>query len=271
MQSPLVSIITPCYKASATLSKTVESILAQTFTDWELLLVDDCSPDDTCDKAQAYCEADSRIHLIRQQKNGGAAVARNAGIGQAKGRYIAFLDADDSWHPEKLERQIKLMQVNNWPLSFTSYTRVNENGDIINEVGVPKTVSYRQLLKTNVIGCSTAIYDSKTIGKVHMPDMRKRQDFGLWLRILKVTPKGFGINGEPLTVYRVLQNSLSSNKSSTVGYNWHIYRHEEKLPLIASIYYFAHYALRGVLRRKLPSLALRMGWLHQPEKERANR
>ena len=137
MHSPQVSIITPCYKASSTLAKTVESILAQTFSDWELILVDDCSPDDTCEKAETWCATDPRIHLIRQKENGGAAVARNTGIGQARGRYIAFLDADDTWLPRKLERQLKLMQENNWPLSYTGYTRINGAGQQINAVGVP--------------------------------------------------------------------------------------------------------------------------------------
>ncbi len=265
MQEPLVSVITPCFNASLTLPKTLESILAQTFTDWELILVDDCSPDDTCDKAQAYCDADTRIHLIRQLENGGAAVARNAGIERAKGRYIAFLDADDSWHPNKLERQLELMQSNNWPLSFTSYARVDENDNLISLVGVPETITYRELLKTNVIGCSTAMYDTAVVGKVFMPDMRKRQDFGLWLKILKLTSKGFGINSEPLTTYQVMGNSLSSNKGKTAGYNWQLYRKEEGLSLVIASYYFANYALRGVLRSKLPALARWLGWLHSPE------
>lgn len=262
---PEVSIITPCYNASSTLARTVESILQQTFTDWELLLVDDCSSDDTCERAEPFSQHDSRIILVRQQHNGGAARARNKGIELAKGRYIAFLDADDSWHPEKLERQLKLMQANNWPLSFTSYTRIGENGEIINQVGVPETVTYRELLKTNVIGCSTAIYDTAAVGKVTMPDMRKRQDFGLWLKILKLTPKAYGINSEPLTTYRVMSNSLSSNKGKTAGYNWHLYRQEEGLSLIKASYYFAHYALRGVLRSRLPAAAKLLGWLHTPQ------
>lgn len=264
MNDPLVSIITPCFNASETLGKTVVSIMEQTFPDWELLLVDDCSSDDTCKKAKAFSAKDSRIKLIRQPQNGGAARARNAGIDLAKGRYIAFLDADDSWHPEKLQHQLALMKRHKWPLSFTSYTRVTEDGAIINQVGVPETVTYRQLLKTNVIGCSTAMYDTAIVGKVHMPDMRRRQDFGLWLRILKITPNGYGINGEPLTVYRVMEKSLSSNKGQSATYNWHLYRHEEGLSLILSCYYFSHYALRGVLRSKLPALAKWLGWLHEP-------
>ncbi|MDX1498050.1 MAG: glycosyltransferase family A protein, partial [Salinisphaeraceae bacterium] len=152
MQAPLVSIITPCYNASRTLARTVESILGQTFKNWELLIVDDCSDDDTCEKAESYASNDDRIILVKQSNNGGAAKARNKGIKMARGRYIAFLDADDSWHPKKLAIQIELMQRNNWPLSFTSYSRVDENDRLISKVGVPESVTYKQLLKTNVIG-----------------------------------------------------------------------------------------------------------------------
>ncbi len=265
MPEPSVSIITPCFNASRTLERTVESIQKQTYSDWELLLIDDCSSDDTCVKAEKYAKDDPRIVLIRQEKNGGAAKARNTGIDKARGRYLAFLDADDSWHPEKLERQLKFMREKNLPLSFTSYTRVDENGKLINQVGVPATVTYRQLLKTNVIGCSTAIYDTRVLGKVRMPDMRKRQDFGLWLRILKLTPMGYGMNGEPLTVYRVMSESLSSNKGKTSTFNWHLYRKEEGLSFVVAGYYFANYALRGVLRSKFPALARLMGWLHAPQ------
>lgn len=265
MPVPQVSIVTPCFNASSTLPRSVDSILRQTFCDWELLLVDDCSSDDTCTKAEQYSHQDSRIILVRQTRNGGAARARNKGIELAKGRYIAFLDADDSWHPEKLERQVEFMQANNLPLSFTSYTRVNDNGKLINQVGVPDTVTYSQLLKTNVIGCSTAIYDTRLLGKVMMPDMRKRQDFGLWLKILKLTPTGHGMNGEPLTVYRVTNESLSSNKGKSASFNWHLYRKEEGLSFILAGYYFVNYAVRGVLRNKFPALARTLGWLHAPQ------
>ena len=194
VQSPLVSIITPCYNASLTLTKTVDSIRAQSHTDWELLLVDDCSTDDTCAKAKDYCNQDPRIRLIQQEHNGGGAVARNKGIHEAKGRYIAFLDADDTWLPHKLERQLAHMQNNNWALCYTGYTRINSTGDTLSEIGVPERLAYHDLLKTNYIGCSTAIYDTAVLSRVYAPDLRKRQDFGLWLRILKKTSYAYGIN-----------------------------------------------------------------------------
>ncbi|WP_348678646.1 glycosyltransferase family 2 protein [Alcanivorax profundi] len=261
---PDVSIITPCYNASRTLEATVQSVLSQHYKSWELILVDDKSDDDTIFKAQEYCNRDSRIKLIALTENSGAAIARNAGITQATGRYIAFIDADDLWEQSKLKTQISLMKKNSWALSYTAYSRIKENGASLNTVGVPERVDYRHLLKTNYIGCSTAIYDSDQLGKVLMPLLRKRQDYGLWLKILKKNQYGYGIN-QPLTLYRVQQGSLSANKRKTSQYNWLIYRREEGLSLLASAYYFTHYAIRGVLRTHFPRIAKKTGCLHSAE------
>lgn len=258
--APCVSIITPCYNAAHTLPGSVESILSQTYTDWELLLVDDCSTDRTADVIREFRARDPRIHCLSLPRNGGAARARNLGIEQARGRYIAFLDADDLWRPEKLSHQIELMRSHRWPVSFTAYQKVRADGSSLNVIGVPEKIDYRGLLKTNYIGCSTAIYDSGTLGKVLMPDIRKRQDYGLWLRLLKQTPHAYGIN-HPYTLYRVHDHSLSASKSRTVGYNWHLYRKVEQLPLLHSLYYFLQYASRGALRSKAPRLARWLGWL----------
>jgi len=258
--APSVSIITPCYNAAHTLPGSVESILSQVYTDWELLLVDDCSTDGTADVIREFRARDPRIRCLNLPRNGGAAKARNLGIEHARGRYIAFLDADDLWRPEKLERQIGLMRTHQWPISFTAYQKVRADGSPLSIIGVPEKVDYRGLLKTNYIGCSTAVYDSRKLGKVLMPDIRKRQDFGLWLRLLKQTSHAYGIN-EPYTLYRVQGDSLSANKSRTVGYNWHLYRKVEQLPLLQSLYYFFQYASRGLLRSKAPRLARWLGWL----------
>lgn len=252
--APEVSIITPCYNAQHTLSRTIASVISQDFQSWELLLIDDKSTDDTCLHAQQFCDRDNRIKLIKLNKNSGAAVARNTGIASSNGRYIAFIDADDEWEKSKLSIQIGQMKERGWPLSYTAYTRIDQTGSLINTVGVPETVHYRYLLKTNYIGCSTAIYDSAQLGKVFMPELRKRQDFGLWLKILKQTEFGYGIN-LALTRYRVQQGSLSANKRNTVGYNWRLYRDEEQLNVLMAGYYFANYALRGLLRSRLPRFA----------------
>lgn len=266
MKTPLtVSIITPCFNAEKTLRKTVLSVLEQTFEDWELILIDDNSKDSTLTIAQQLADKDRRIKIIHLKTNGGAAKARNEGIRVANGRYIAFIDADDTWKPLKLEKQLLKMNQHQWPFSFTAYTRVNEQGKTINHVGVPEEIIYKDLLKTNYIGCSTAIYDSKSLGKVFMPEIRRRQDYGLWLSILRQTPIGWGIN-EPLTLYCVADSSLSSHKTKSAQYNWHLYRNIEGLTLVKSIYFFLHYAIRGLFRSKLPRLAIFAGWLHKPKK-----
>tara|TARA_Y100001934_G_C12379079_1_gene791152 strand:+ start:2400 stop:3197 length:798 start_codon:yes stop_codon:yes gene_type:complete len=254
MASPQVSIITPCFNAEKTLPKTVASVQKQTFVDWELILVDDQSSDRTYQTALQLSKGDDRIKAIQLSENGGAAKARNCAIEHAKGTFIAFIDADDCWLPEKLMRQLGAMKEKGWPLSYTAYTRLNNKGETINTVGVPEKLSYRQLLKTNYIGCSTAIYDAQQLGKVYMPELRKRQDYGLWLKILRSTSFAYGIN-ESLTHYLVQEGSLSSQKHKAAAYNWQLYRNQENLSLLKSIYYFSHYAIRGILRDKFPKLA----------------
>ena len=266
MSASLVSIITPCYNAADTIKKTIDSVRNQTMTSWEMIIIDDRSTDNTCDVIKSIAEQEKRIKLILMPTNCGAAKARNKGIEEAKGRYIAFIDADDQWAKSKLSRQIMAMQEGGWPLSFTAFARVNEQGRQLNHVGVPERVTYKQLLKTNYIGCSTAIYDTKFLGKILMPNIRKRQDYGLWLKILRKTPFGFGLN-EALTEYLVRDNSLSSNKRKAALYNWKIYRSEENLSILESVYYFLNYAIRGALRSKLPKIALALGMHYQTDKK----
>ena len=258
---PTVSIITPCFNAEHTLEKTIHSVLAQSLQEWELLLVDDRSRDNTLALAQQLASTDSRIKVLQLEENSGAAKARNLGIERARGRFIAFIDADDQWKPSKLDTQIAWMIQHECPLSYTAYSRSNQTGALINLVGVPQSLSYRELLKTNYIGCSTAVYDTQTIGKVYMPDIRRRQDYGLWLRILKLIPEAKGINF-PLTDYLVHDQSLSSNKKVSASYNWKIYRQIEGLSMLTSAYYFLQYAIRGLLRTKAPRLSVKLGLLH---------
>lgn len=258
---PLCSIIMPCYRASAYIGKSIQSIQNQTFTDWELIIIDDASHDGTVEFLdEQFVRKDARIRLIGLEQNGGAAVARNTGIEAAQGRYIAFLDSDDIWLSHKLEKQLRFMQDNEYALTFTGYDKISETAEPLGYVGVPEKVNYRQLLKANIIGCSTAIYDTQVLGKVYMPLLRKRQDFGLWLRILKKIDYAVGLN-EPLTVYMIRQGSVSSNKKEAAKYNWILYREVERLNIVASCYYFIHYSIRGVLRSKFPKLARLLGVL----------
>ena len=258
---PLCSIIMPSYKAKSYIARSIQSIQQQTLTDWELIIIDDASHDGTAEYINnEFVKLDARIKLLELEKNSGAAVARNTGIEAAQGRFIAFLDSDDVWIDTKLERQLAFMEEHGHDLTYTAYDKVDEKGEALGYVGVPDKVSYKQLLKTNVIGCSTAIYDTSAVGKVYMPLIRKRQDFGLWLRVLKKIDYAVGIN-EPMTVYTVRKGSVSSNKKEASQYTWRIYREVEKLPLLSCIYYFSHYSVRGVLRSKFPKLARALGVL----------
>jgi len=257
---PVVSIITPLYNCAEYLDKTIESVLMQTFSSWELVMVDDCSVDNSLSIAQYYAGQDGRITVMQLEKNSGAAIARNTAIEVAQGRYIAFLDSDDRWLPNKLEEQLKFMQEKNVAFSYSAYEKLNEQGEVIGRVGVPEKVNYRDLLKVCSIGCLTAMYDTKMLGKVYMPDIRKRQDLGLWLKILKKTPYAYGVK-DVLAQYQLRSDSISANKRSAAQYTWKLYREVENLSLPVASYYFSHYAINGLLRTKAPRLAKAFGAL----------
>ncbi|TVV42220.1 glycosyltransferase family 2 protein [Thalassolituus sp. C2-1] len=256
----IFSIVTPIYNSSEYLCSAIDSVISQTFTDWELILIDDCSEDNSVELIGSYVSVDSRIRLIRLPENSGAAVARNKGIELASGRYIAFLDSDDLWLPNKLETQLQFMQEKNIAFSYSAYEKIDEQGQPLGLIGVPEMVNYNQLLKCCVIGCLTAIYDTHKLGKVYMPLIRKRQDLGLWLRLLKKVDYAYGIQ-QPLAHYRVRSGSISSNKSNAAKFTWRLYREVEKVNFIKASYYFTHYAVRGVLRTKFPRLARFLGVL----------
>lgn len=239
----------PCYNAQAYIGRSIDSVLEQTFTDWELIIVDDGSTDESVRYIKNnYCSKDKRIHLICLDKNQGPAVARNTAIKLANGRFIAFLDSDDRWLPNKLDIQINFMLTNNYALTHTSYKRVHEDGRELKPSTAPETTTYHDLLKTNVIGCFTAMYDAKTLGYNLMPMILKRQDYGLWLKLLKKTQFAYGIQKE-LGVYCVRNNSVSSNKLLAARYNWKLYRDIEKLGISRTVYYFINYAVRSVLNK----------------------
>lgn len=239
-----VSIIMPSYNSQEFIAQSIESVLAQTYQNWELIIVDDCSLDNSNKTIEKYLNRDSRIKLIKLERNSGPAVARNRGIEEAQGRYIAFLDSDDMWSKQKLSRQLAYMQEHDIALSYTGYCRIEEKSSrTIDRIPVPEKVDYHELLKQNIIGCLTAIYDTKKVGKVYMPEILKRQDFALWLKILKKIPYAYGLN-EPLAYYRVRTDSVSSNRIFASKYNWIMYREVEKLPLHKAIYYFGWYTYR---------------------------
>lgn len=227
----LVSIITPSYNSSKFIAQTIESILSQTYTNWELLITDDCSVDNTREIVESYQRKDTRINFFQLKENSGPGVARNHSIEMAKGRFIAFCDSDDRWYPEKLEKQLAFMQEKNCALSYTSYMVCDESNVITSIVVSLSNITYAALKRDNGIGCSTAIFDVYKVGKMYFPDIRKRQDWGLWLNILKKIKVAYGMK-EPLAVYRIQETSLSSNKLSLIRYNIAVYRQVLKYPLL---------------------------------------
>lgn len=245
---PAVSIVMPSYNSGAHIGQSIDSILSQTYTNWTLWVSDDGSTDDTIKIVEEYGARDSRIRLIRGQKNQGAGGARNAAIARCDGRFIAFLDSDDLWKPEKLRRQIAFMMAKEIDFSFTNYEVVSETGDVVRRVSTNYPLNYRELLKHNRIGCLTAVYDAGKLGKIYMPEVRKRNDFGLWLQILKHTEYAYPFP-ESLGYYRLRANSLSGNKISAALHTWRLLRDVEKLPILQAAYYFGHYAVSSTLIR----------------------
>ncbi|WP_018994118.1 glycosyltransferase [Thioalkalivibrio sp. ALgr1] len=267
--TPVVSVVTPVHNGATFIGETIASVQSQTWGDWELLVVDDASEDDSAEIVEAFASDDDRIRVFRLERKGGAAVARNTAIEAARGRYITFLDSDDAWLPEKLECQLLLMG-EGAVFSFTAMERFDEQGNRLSAAGVPERVTYGDLLKTNYIGCSTAMYDTQYFGKVAMPLIARRQDYGLWLRLLKRVEFAHGLN-EPLVRYTVRSGSVSSNKLTTSTYTWRVYREFEKLSLARSAWCFAHQTGRAMVRNRLPGLARKLGWLHPVDGASAGR
>lgn len=218
----LISIIMPSYNCVGFIEESIRSVQAQTYTEWELLITDDCSTDDTVGVIRKLTENDSRIKLFCLKENAGAGVARNNSIKEAKGRYIAFLDSDDMWMPTKLEKQIQFMEEKGCALSYTSYLTCNERGKVKGIVVSPKRQTMLNSLCDNKIGFSTVIYDTLKLGKIYLPDIRKRQDWGLVMRVLSRCKVAYGMK-EPLGYYRVGQNSLSKTKSRLLKYQIAVY------------------------------------------------
>ncbi len=245
----IVSIITPMFNSERFIELTIKSVQAQTYQYWELLLIDDGSRDGSINIVTTLLDKDDRIHLFRMQENQGPAKARNKGIKMACGRYIAFLDSDDLWLPEKLEQQLQFMHDNHSPLSFSSYQKIDEYGNLMSQISISKTkLSYTDLLKTNYIGCLTAMMDTKILGgKMYMPLIKKRHDHGLWLSILNKGYTAFGIN-QSLAQYRCRQHSISHNKINIIYYQWKLYREVEGLDFIRTLYYMLHYAWNGFIK-----------------------
>ncbi len=244
----LVSVITPTYNSETYIRETIESVRQQTYPNWEMVIVDDGSTDRTISIIEEYQKEDDRIRLIALERNQGAAVARNTAMEHAQGRYIAFLDSDDRWLPKKLERQLAFMQEHDYAFTYTGYKRVqiNDEGQTIEkEVTMPENTTYKQLLKSCVIGCLTVMLDREKIPEIRMANIRSRQDYALWLNLTRRGYTAYGLH-EVLAAYRVRSNSISSNKIRMAKQNWIVYRQVEQLGLLKSLWYFAHYVFLKV-------------------------
>jgi glycosyltransferase involved in cell wall biosynthesis len=246
----LVSILTPSYNSEQFVAETIESVLAQTYQNWEMIIVDDCSEDNSVDVISKYIKNDNRIKLIESKTNRGPALSRNEALKTTNGRFIAFLDSDDLWMSEKLEKQVEFMKLKAAVLSYTAYAKIDEYGHIGNFVEAPEKVNYKQLLQTCSIGILTAMYDSKKIGKIYMPDIFSVEDYAIWLQITKQGYEAYGLN-EKLALYRVRKSGISSNKIKKAAYQWKVYRELENLSIFKSLYYMIFYSYYGYKKFRL--------------------
>ncbi len=237
---PLVSVITPVYNGENTISETIESVLAQTFNDFEMIIVDDLSTDDTKKVVDKYAKNDKRINYYLLPKKGGASAARNYALSKAKGKYIAFLDGDDLWYPEKLEKQIKYMQDNNYYFTYTDYEYIDENSKPLNKMRkCPGKVTYHRMLLGDSVGCLTVIYDSIEVGRISIPELKKRNDYALWCLILKKVKIGYKYD-EILAKYRknTNSNSLSSgSKVKLLKYHYKVHHEVNRFNPVKSFFY----------------------------------
>lgn len=224
MEIPLVSIITPSFNSEKFIAETIQSVQNQTYQNWEMIIVDDCSSDETVSIVTKMTLLDNRIQLFQSEKNSGTGIARNTALTKCKGRYISFLDADDLWKPQKLEKQIDFLKTNNLPFTFTFYDCIDEEGKSLNKtVEAPRNLSYRQLFFCNYVGNLTGIYDVNYFGKIAISSIRKRQDWMLWLTILKKIKTAQPIP-ESLAFYRIRENSISASKLDLLKHNFAVYR-----------------------------------------------
>ena len=243
---PEVSIITPCYNSSKFLKETIQSVLSQTFTDWEWLITDDSSSDNSVEIINKI--NDSRIILTIAEKNGGAGKARNLSLEKASGRFITFLDADDFWEPTFLGEMIAFMKKENAEIAYSNYARCDENlVPKIADFKADKEVTFQNLLKTCRLSLLSSMYDSQRVGKEFFPAESKREDHVMWLNLLKKIPVGKPLN-KTMTKYRMHESSVSRKKTNIMKDQYLVYKDYMKFSTLKSLYYTANWALNGFLK-----------------------
>ena len=248
MNNELVSIIMPSYNTANYISDSIQSVLKQTYENWELIIVDDCSSDNTLELLSKF--DDKRIRVIVNEKNSGAALSRNKALKEAKGKWIAFLDSDDLWEPNKLEKQINFMKENNYHFSYTNYTEIDSDSNPLNIlVSGPKVISKHKMFNFCWPGCLTVMYDRETVGLVQIVDIKKNNDYAMWLQICK-KEKCYLLN-ECLAMYRKGRTGSISSHSYLKLIKWHyrLFRQAEKKNVIVSVYYTCKNMFYGVLKK----------------------
>jgi teichuronic acid biosynthesis glycosyltransferase TuaG len=251
--NPLVTIVTPVYNAEKYIRDTIASVIGQTFSDWEMILVNDCSTDSSLDIINSYRSNDRRIKVVNLLKNSGAAVARSIAISGSSSEYIAFLDSDDVWDPLKLKRQIEFMkgEIN---FSCTSYRQFYDKPDILshiidnNSLGI---FDYKDLLRKKIsVGCCTVMIRRDSFKDLSFPDTRTGQDYAFWLKLCRENNQKIYLLNEPLAYYRLVKGSISDNKFKKAIRQWKIYRDLERINLILSMFYFLSYVCRGLVTNR---------------------
>lgn len=250
MSQDLVSVVMPVYNAAATLRRSIDSVLAQTHARWELVAVDDCSRDGSWEILRGFAAADPRVRPIRLARNGGVAAARNAGLDAAAGRYVAFLDSDDRWHPRKLELQLACLRESGARVSYSAFDRVAEDDRVLSRVVPPASVTHRDMLKSNHIGNLTGMYlregaaDARFLAMGH-------EDYVFWLELVRRAGRAVRVDAEgPLAWYLVRASSVSSNKLRAAGWQWRIYRDVEKLGFANAVRYMGFYVWHALAKRR---------------------
>lgn len=247
---PLVSVIMPAYNAEAYIERAIRSVMEQTVDSWELLVLDDCSSDDTRQIVSALAMQDARIRLHTCEKNCGVAQARNRGLELSRGSYVAFLDSDDVWNVQKLEKQLTCIQKNDADICYCSYALINKDGQKAHaDYLVPETVTYEDMLKENFLGCSTVMLSSAVAKAYRFQEEFYHEDYALWVQLLK---DGYLASGctEVLVDWRHLENSRSFNKLKSAQKRWEIYRKCLKLPVVRCIWLMFGYTITGLRKYK---------------------
>lgn len=246
----LVSIITPSYNTARFIAETINSVLKQTYTNWEMIIVDDCSKDNTDEIVAGF--DDPRIRYLKNETNSGAAVSRNRALREAKGRWVAFLDSDDLWEPEKLEKQIRFMEETGCHFSYTKYAEVDDDGNSLGRIWTgPKKITKAVMYSFNYMGCLTVMYDREYVGTIQIADLKKRNDYAMWVKVVEKCPAY--LLDEVLATYRVRRSGsiMNRNKSplSRLKYNYYLWHEGENMNQVASVFWTGMNLVFGTLKK----------------------